>query len=124
MVFNIAAAPKTGSEFNDWFEHQTEWSEDHSYDDPKVTTKELRDWFMEMIINFPALNGPHKLPDTDPRIDEDSITDYSVGSDVIYAAFAWSVADEVYSHALELAAKHNVGILDPQEGKVYMWKEE
>lgn len=40
------------------------------------------------------------------------LTDYSLGSSVIYAAFAYSVADEAYTAMRELAIKHKVGFFD------------
>jgi hypothetical protein len=41
MVFNKATAPKTRAEFMEWYEAQTEWKEEHSYNDPKNTLVEL-----------------------------------------------------------------------------------
>ena len=97
MVFNPITAPKSKTEFMNWYENQTEWEEDHEYDDPKVSSKELRDWFLEMIESFPALNGPYTPEDIDDRVDDDEITDYSVGKDVMYAAFRFSVAEKAYT---------------------------
>jgi len=94
MVFNPKTAPKSESEFLKWYDYQTEWTEDHSYDDPKVTSIELRNWFMEMIIEFPAMNGPYSPSDLDDRIDDDDITDYSIGKEVIYSAFRLSLAEK------------------------------
>lgn len=112
MVFNPKTAPKSESEFLEWYYKQTEWEEDHSYDDPKVTSTELRNWFMDMITEFPAMNGPHSPDNIDDRIDDDEITDYSVGIDVIYSAFRWSMAEKAYPKMLELAKKHKVGFFD------------
>ena len=98
----------------EWYEQQAEWEEDHSYDDPKVTSEELRNWFMEMITDFPALNGPHSPLDIDDRIDEDGdiITDYCIGKDVIYTSFRWEVAEKAYPKMLKMANKHKVGFFD------------
>ncbi|MBK9455783.1 MAG: hypothetical protein IPO24_09440 [Bacteroidetes bacterium] len=57
MVFNKAAAPKTRAEFMQWYEVQTEWTEEHSYDDPTNTSGELSNGFMEVRQNVPAMNG-------------------------------------------------------------------
>ena len=38
--------------------------------------------------------------------------DYSIGHDIIYAAFSWSVAEEAYEQMLSLAKKHDVGFFD------------
>ncbi|WP_437372101.1 hypothetical protein [Maribacter litoralis] len=114
MVFNPKVAPKSEPEFLEWYKKQAEWEEDHGYDDVKVSSDELRNWFMEMIEEFPAMNGPHSPPDRDDRMDndDDTITDHCIGKDVIYSAFAWSVAEKAYPKMLELAKKHKVGFFD------------
>ena len=38
--------------------------------------------------------------------------DYSIGYNVIYAVFSWSVADEAYELMRSLAQKHKVGFFD------------
>jgi hypothetical protein len=86
MVFAAEAAPKEREVFMKWCKEQSKWVEDHSYDNPDVSTPALRAWFMEMIKAYPAMNGPYsseELPE-----DESSVTDYSVGKFVIYACFA------------------------------------
>lgn len=40
------------------------------------------------------------------------MVDYSIGYDVIYAAFSWSVAEEAYGLMRALAQKHKVGLFD------------
>lgn len=108
MVFEPAAAPAGRDEFMTWFEEQTEWSEDHGYDDPAVSSAALRAWYLDVITRFPPLNGPHANADDDsPRV-----TDYSVGTHVIYAAFAWSEAESAFATMFELAKKHRVGFFD------------
>jgi hypothetical protein len=107
MVFDKSSAPKTRVEFIKWYELQTEWGEEHTYDDPSVSSKQLKDWFLDMIKVFPALNGPYATEE-----ENDRVADYSVGRDVIYAAFAWSMAGQAYKTMLELAQKHQVGFFD------------
>ena len=108
MVFRKEAAPNTRTEFMKWFDDQTEWREEHSYDDPANTSTELRNWFMEMVRTFPAMNGPFASDDDENLY----VSDYSIGKDVIYVAFAWSLAEQAYRTMLELAAKHGVGFFD------------
>jgi hypothetical protein len=108
MVFRKEAAPKTRTDFMKWYEDQTEWTEEHSYDDPANTSPELRNWFMEMIQTFPAMNGPFASEDDDNL----NVSDYSIGKDVIYVAFAWSLAEQAYNKMVELAEKHGVGFFD------------
>jgi len=114
MVFNPKKAPKTEPEFLKWYQKQSEWEENHSYDDVKVTTPELQNWFLEMTDDFPAMNGPHTPPDIDDRFDNDdyTLTDYCIGKDVIYCGFRWSIAENAYIKMLTLAKKHKVGFFD------------
>jgi hypothetical protein len=108
MVFRNEAAPRAKTDFMKWYKDQTEWAEEHSYDDPKNTSTELRNWFMEMIQTFPAMNGPFASDDDD----NPNVSDYCVGKDVIYVGFAWSLAGQAYDKMLELAEKHGVGFFD------------
>ena len=99
MVFEKSRAPETQKEFILWYEQQTEWSEDHDYQTIEETSLTLQNWFMEMIRTFPPMNGEF-APD-EAQFDEDEnlelyITDYSIGHDIIYAAFAWPVAEQAY----------------------------
>ena len=108
MVFDLEKAPKDHAAFMQWYNEQTEWSEDHSYDDPAVSSPSLQSWYQEMIQQFPPLNGPSASDDVDnPRV-----TDHCVGKDVIYSGFAWSCAEEAYPVMKALAQKHNVGFFD------------
>jgi hypothetical protein len=110
MVFRKEAAPKTRTEFMKWYQNQTEWIEEHGYDDPANTSVELNGWFMEMIQTFPAMNGPFAIEDEDE--DNDMVTGYTIGKDVIYTDFRWSVAEQAYNKMLEVAKKHGVGFFD------------
>ena len=108
MVFEPSAAPRARKDFMAWYKQQTQWSEPHGYNDPSVSTAPLREWFMEMISAFPAMNGPYASDD----IDDPNVTDYSIGNHVIYAAFAWSRAEPAYQSMVALAKKHGVGFFD------------
>lgn len=113
MVFEKTKAPATKKEFMAWFEKQTEWSEEHDYETISVSSPALQNWFMEMKEKFPPMNGEY-APDFD-TIDEDleqHTVDYSIGYDVIYAAFSWSVTEEAYETTRRLAQKHDVGFFD------------
>jgi len=99
-VFDLEAAPRDGAGFIEWYEAQTEWEEPHRYDDPAVSSPALRAWFLEIVQDFPAMNGPYASDDVDnPRV-----TDYSVGRALIYAAFAWSQTEPAYEAVFRLAA--------------------
>lgn len=117
MVFEKTAAPKNRGDFMEWYEKQTEWDEDHEYNDPAVTSNDLRNWFMAITKKFPQMNGPC-APDDEAweKMEEmgtDSyVTDYSIGKEMIYAAFSWSLADEAFETVKELAKEHGVGFFD------------
>lgn len=111
MVFSAHKAPQSETEFLEWYDEQIEWSENHNYVDPVVTSKELKAWFLEMIETFPALNGPY-APEDDSVVFSEYITDYDIGESVIYASFKWAVAEQAYDKMYELAEKHRVGFFD------------
>ncbi len=119
MVFAPEAAPKGREPFIEWYDKQSEWEEEHSYDNPEVSTPALRAWFLEMIQSYPAMNGPFSSDDL-PE-DEASVTDYSVGQFVIYAAFAWSKAEQAYEAMFSLAAKHGVGFFNASSDNAEVW---
>lgn len=115
MVFDPDAAPRDRAAFMEWYEQQTGWAEDHSYDDPAVAAPALQRWFADMARSFPPMNGPLANPEEfGPEV-----TDHCIGRHVIYSAFAWSVADRAYAKMRELAIEHGVGFFhasdDPGE---------
>lgn len=123
MVFEAKAAPKNRADFMRWYEQQTQWSEGHSYDDMAVCSPALQSWMGEMKEHFRPMNGSFAPTneELDALEDEESrLTDYSMGRDVIYAAFAWSVAEEAHALTRSLAAKHGVGFFDvsANEGEI------
>ena len=109
MVFESTVAPRDRKAFMAWYDQQTEWSESHGYNDPTVCSPQLRAWFFEMIETFPAMNGPHASDDDD---DNEKLTDYSLGKDVIYSCFSWSQVDPAFQHMVALAKKHGAGFFD------------
>ncbi|MCL1994192.1 MAG: hypothetical protein FWG66_14710 [Spirochaetes bacterium] len=112
MVFEKAAAPKNRKDFLEWYHKQTEWSEEHDYNNPTETSDNLRSFFMELIKKYPPMNGPFALNDDEiaKMKNEAYLTDYSIGRVVIYAAFAQSVSAQAYKAVRQLARKHDVGL--------------
>ena|SRR5258705_790767 len=108
MVFKPYAAPRESAKSIDWYDEQTEWGEEHGYNDPQVASPALQDWFREMIESFPPLNGPLASPD----VDDPRVTDHCIGRQVIYSAFAWPCAEEARATMRRLAIKHEVGFFD------------
>lgn len=112
MVFHPAAAPGGREAFLQWYEEETQWTEDHDYLDPVVTTPALRAWFLEMIKTFPAMNGPYAQPhDFDEDLDS-HVASYCIGRHCIYVGFSWSVTEEAWRATRALAIKHGVGFFD------------
>ena len=105
MVFEPTAAPSEPGAFLAWYQAQTRWDEPHNYNDPVVASERLAAWFGDMIRVFPPMNAP--LRSSNPT--DSKVTDYSIGSTVIYAAFSWSQASLAYSEVVRLAAAHRVG---------------
>lgn len=114
MVFERNTAPQDATAFMEWYEKQTEWNEPHDYDNPAVTSPALQNFYSAMIQAFPDMNGPD-APDEDQldKLEEQGLdvylTDYSIGKDIIYMAFRWSVMDEAWEKVRELARLHQVG---------------
>ena len=108
MVFDTSVAPKDRAEFMQWYAQQTEWSEDHSYQEVDVTSEKLQAWFKEMVKDFPPMNGSLASDDDD----DPKVTDHCIAHHVIYSAFSWSVAEEAYYKMRKLAIKHSVGFFD------------
>lgn len=46
---------------------------------------------------------------------DNHVIDYSIGKEVIYAAFSWPAAEEAYHLTRKLAKKHEVGFFDVSE---------
>jgi hypothetical protein len=119
LVFAPEKAPKGREEFLAWWDETSEWCEDHGYDDPKVSSTELQVWFLEMIKTYPAMNGPFSSEEF-PE-DDSTVTDYSLGKEAIYAAFAWSKAEAAYEQVFSLAAKHQLGFFDASSETAAVW---
>lgn len=115
MVFDPNKAPKVRKDFYTWFDKQTLWAEDHDYQHSHVASPALQNWLSEMKQTFPPMNGDD-APDDDALANDENLeahlTDYAIGHDMIYACFAWSVAEEAYELTLNLAKKHGVGFFD------------
>lgn len=110
-VFDPRPELRDARQFRSWYEQSTEWSGELDYDSPEKLTPGLKRWFEEMAVAFPPLNGPLAYEGDDEGV-RSAQADYTLGRDIIYAAFGWSKADEAYEACLRLAEKHGVGFLD------------
>jgi hypothetical protein len=119
MVFEPSAAPRDRGDFLAWYGQQTEWSEPHSYSDTNVTSPNLRKWYEAITREFPDLNGP--------GVRDDEISDrhseYSIGTNVIYASISWTEAEDAYDLVRRFAVEHTVGFYDASgdegDGEIY-----
>jgi hypothetical protein len=118
-VFDPSIAPQDRKVFLSWFEQQTEWKEPHSYNDPNVSSVALQAWFFEIIREFPPMNGPHKCKQI--PVDEWTVTDYGIGTSLIYAAFSWSKTKEAFEATVRLAEKHGLGFFNVSSRKSEVW---
>lgn len=121
MVFEPAAVPATHPEFLEWYGRQTKWSEAHGYNDPGLTSDRLRAWFEDIIRIFPPMNGPPLAAESP---EETSSSDYAIGSDFIYASFAWSKAEAAYMTVARLAEKYELGLFNASSTGEEVWMPE
>jgi hypothetical protein len=119
-VFDPAAAPSNRAAFKDWFHRATRWRGPRRYDDPSICSAPLRNWFLEMIEEFPALNGPYGVPRGE-AMDDPRVSMYGIGDHLIYVGFASSQGKAAYEACLRLAAKHGLGCYDVSSGEGAVW---
>ena len=118
MVFAPGAAPKDRNGFMAWYSTVVEWGEDHGYDDPVVCVAPLAAWFHDIRADFPPMNGPLAPVDD---FDNPKLTDYSVGRQAIYAAFAWSQMRPARRAMFDLAKRHRLGFFDTSADDGQVW---
>lgn len=125
MVFEQGQAPDSRRAFLSWYEEQIQWEEAHDYQSVSVASPRLQSWFRDMAEAFPPMNGEGSPTDAQLEADselEERLADYSIGTKMIYAAFAWSAAEEADGLAWRLAKKHGLGLFRPSgdEGEILL----
>ena len=115
MVFDPAAAPPKRAAFLDWYDLETEWSGEHDYDDPALSTAALQAFFADITQIFP--HAPKHAEDDE----SESGTDYTIGAHLIYMSFMWDGVDQAHETCLLLAAKHKLGLFDPSSDLAEVW---
>lgn len=118
MVFERSKAPASKLEFMRWYEEQVDWDDNWNYEDESNTAPALRAWFLEIIKTYPPMNGKYAPSEEALEEDEtleDRMTDYSIGENIIYAAFSWDECADAYELSLSLAKKHGLGFFDVSE---------
>jgi hypothetical protein len=116
MVFAPEAAPAKRAAFLDWYDAQTEWDEEHGYDDLASTTPGLQAFYRDMVESFPPLALDEENDET-----EDAGTDYTIASSLIYMSFPWNKVDEAYEAVYRLAAKYELGFFDVSSDIAETW---
>ena len=132
-VFHSSAAPHQPLEFEKWYRQITEWDIYQEYDDVSVCQSDLQEWYKSMIRRFPVMNGrdqessaqaflaahPEANGDEAEMLLENSMADYSLSQNLIYAAFNWDLASEVYMMARDEAFRLGLGFFDLSNNRVY-----
>lgn len=118
MVFAPDAAPAKRPAFLDWYEAQTEWPEDHGYDDPAIAAPALQAFYAELAADFP----PAPAAGPDANADADSGTDYTIARSLIYISFLdWDRIDAAHETVTRLAARHALGFFDVSSDLAEVW---
>lgn len=113
MSYDILAFDPTAAsdeQFPAWWRGQSQWTETHGYDDTAVTTPQLRGFYDELVLSFPDMQSEAADEVFENGGDESTLTDYSIGTRLVYAAFAWSQAEAARKAFESLAAKHGVAV--------------
>jgi hypothetical protein len=72
---------------------------------------------MDMITEFPQMNGPY-APKFEDKVEiEGRLAEYSIGRSLIYVGFSWSQTEAAYEATSRLAVKHKVGFFDVSSDK-------
>lgn len=111
-VFDPRPELRDRAAFVDWYEARTTWADAVDYNEPSNATPALQNWFREMIVTFPPLNG--RLRPADFATSKWT-ADYSIVSDIIYIAFPSGKAEVAYELTRHLATKYRVGFFDTSE---------
>lgn len=116
IVFAPEAAPSKRDAFLDWYDEQTAWDDGQAYDNPAVAAAALQAFFAELAAEFPPIRE-----DAEPS-DDDTGTDYTIGSSLIYMTFLdWDKVDRAHEAVYSLAAKHGLGFFDVSSDLAEVW---
>lgn len=118
MVFEKNQAPAGKADFLKWYRERTEWTEDHNYDDPAVSSPALQYFFNMVRCVFPPMNSrpaPEKEKSGQTVLQEERRCDYCIGKDVIYLSFSFSVAERARDVVKRAAYFSGTGFFEPGE---------
>jgi len=115
MVFLPEAAPRKRAEFLAWYDAQTEWPEEHDYDDASLTAPPLQAFFAELSADFAPVAD-------DAPAEVETGADYTIGKHLIYISFLdWDKIDQAHEAVYRLAAKHALGFFDVSSDLAEVW---
>ena len=115
-VFDPVAAPATRDEFEEWYDRQEECENPRGCYAPDICSAPLKAWYLDMLKQFPAVNGPYPATGDSPALSE-----YNVREHFIYVAFGWSMVESAYEACFRLAAKHGLGFFDVSGDEGAVW---
>lgn len=120
FVFERRESIRTSLDVCAYMEEFTKYEEDRDYTSLEGCSDTIIKWATKMFERFPPMNGDHAPSDEVAFATEESeahLTDYSLGNNGVYCAFAWSVAEEALEYVCSFAEEFNVGIFDVQSSK-------
>lgn len=117
MVFDPVAAPKGRDDFMRWYDEQTEWPEDHGYQDPSVCSPVLQKWLADMTAEIP--NRSQMSSEDFEQFEHTA--EYNTGRSIIYVAFSWSSADLAQELTFRLAKRHRIGFFNIATDNSEVW---
>ncbi|MFD2368377.1 hypothetical protein [Pseudoduganella sp. GCM10020061] len=113
MVFAPEAAPAKRAAFLDWYEQQTDWSDDQAYDDPAHSAPALQAFYADLGAEFPPAPADS---------DEPTGTEYIICPALIYMTFLdWDKIDRAHEAVFALAARHGLGFFDVSSDLAEVW---
>lgn len=125
LICDPTTVPTTNpTDFLNWYDNATQYNEDRDYNTTEGTTHTLTAFFDDIRKHYPPMNGPYAIDEDElddyfahspEPVFDDVITDYTIGTNFIYAAFAWSQADKAKQLAHTLATHHGLVFVDISE---------
>lgn len=101
------ALPKDISMYYDWIKKEIDSTDPSLYDDCNVLCNPLRKCYLNMLNEFPAMNGRDRTEE-DELID--SSVDYCLTRNVIEISCGWFQFENVYPKALEYSRNNDLTV--------------
>lgn len=114
MVFKKIKAPINKVEFLEFYKEQVKWKLDHNYASIEISSRKLKNCYVDIIMIFPSTNGDFAIEDDILENNEElesRLIDYSICRNPIYLVFVWSQAEKARNTMLVHSMKHNLVFL-------------